>query len=503
MHQILRFSYQWVLSAVAFLLIVSSFSYARAGEVVNASTLPERELRLAVAIGPKALDGILASGAASTRLLRLIAPPLFSLNEAGEVDFSKGVAQSITTEGEKAYVIELKPLVFHDGEPLRASHIVSLFEKIREEGSTSPLKGYFQNVETVSAEGERAVRLLLKEPSPWFYSTLENVPIVKVDKPSVGLGTYRLTSLDSYGNVTLTRQDGAVFKFVVVKDPMVRLLKLMRGEVDVVHSDIPSELYEYGLSKGFKGVAVPSNSYTYIGFNLEAGVQADLAVRQAISLAIDRPLMIEALLGGRAAPALSLLLPSHKAFKAMSDSLIAYDPKRAIEILESAGYHAGSDGVRLHLKMCVTTNPFVLRLAQALQQQLETVGIALDISSLEWGAFYDHIKKGNFESYILSWVGRFQPDFYRYVFHSDMMPPAGANRGRLQNADMDKALDALMVEMDEERSIQLAHEVQDMQNQQMLYVPLWRGHHVALSRPDLIYVIQGDGGYSGLDTLLR
>lgn len=488
-----------LVSAVAFLLILLIPVQILASE----AGLKPSTLRIAVATAPVSLDGMHASGAAASRLLRLIAPPLVVLAENGELDMQASVASSITRQGEKTYIAYLKDKTFHDGKKLKASHIVALFDALRAENSTSPLKSYLDNVEKVTAFGDGVVQIVLKEPSPWFYSILENIPLVEVDHPTIGVGDYQLVSLDDYGNVTLKRMDGAVFEFFVVKDPMVRLLKLMRLEVDVVHGDLPTELYDYGVKKGLEGLAVPSYSYTYIGFNLENGAGADLAVRQAVSLAVNRPLIIESLLGGRARFAPSLLLEGHKHFWGMDERLTAYNVAHAIEILENAGYKAGVDGIRLHLKMRVTTNPSLLRLAQVLQQQLLAIGVDLQVSSLEWGAFYDHVKKGSFESYILSWVGRFQPDFFRYVFHSDMMPPKGANRGRFNNAQMDKALDQLMVEMDDDKIHTLSAEVQKIAADNMIYVPLWRASHLALARAGLGYVMERDGGYSGLDQLLR
>lgn len=475
---------KWITPAVAFLFSSVSLNVAEA-----------EDFKLAVATAPVTLDATKATGAASSRLLKLMAPSLLELGSNSK----ESALAKVESADSQTYTVTLKSVSFSDGEALTAQHVADLYNHIRAEGSTSPLKGYLKDVELIEVQSASELVVRLSQPSPWFWSAFENIPVVKVNEPTVGVGAYELVSHNDQGDVLLKRKDGDTFEFKVVKDPVVRLLKLMRGEVDIMHADFPSEMYEYGLSQGLEGMHTPSASYTYLGFNLESGSATDLNVRKAIELAIDRMAIMRALLGSRAVDARSLLVKGSAGRWEAPQAI--YNPEQAKELLSAAGYTENASGERLKLHMSVTTNPFVLRLAQVIQQQLKEVGITLEISSAEWGTFYGNIKKGNFESYILSWVGQFKPDFFNFVFHSSMMPPNGANRGRFASEEMDRTLDGLMTELDEEKRNALAVKVQQIQHENRIYIPLWRGNHLALFKKGLDYKIPVNGGYSGLDEL--
>ena len=81
------------------------------------------------------------------------------------------------------------------------------------------------------------------------------------------------------------------------------------------------------------------------------------------------------------------------------------------------------------------------RIAEAIKEQLQQVGIELEIRSYEWGTFYSDIKKGNFHLYSLAWVGVMDPDILFQIFHSSSVPPNGDNRGRYVNAEVDRLLE--------------------------------------------------------------
>ena len=70
-----------------------------------------------------------------------------------------------------------------------------------------------------------------------------------------------------------------------------------------------------------------------------------------------------------------------------------------------------------------------MRLATILQAQMRTAGVELEIRSLDWGTFFDDVKHGKFQLYGLTWVGIRTPEIYRLAFHSQSVPPLGANRG--------------------------------------------------------------------------
>ncbi len=458
------------------------------------------DINVAVGRAPVTLDPRFATDAASVRVLKLIAPGIISLNQNFEP-----TSLYLSYFGHKKYqsfFMELKDNVtYSDGSPVTIEALQAYYSSILNPELKSPLKGAFEGVESINIENGKRLVIHLKEPNPFFWGVLET-SVVKLTgheaTQPIGMGLYQLDSIDSFGNVTVSRLDGfQSIHFNVIKDPVVRYLKLAKGGIDIIHNDVSEEILRYAKNEGFLVHEAPSTSYTYMGFLLENGKTADVKVRQALSYAINRGRIVQDLLGSRAKPALSLLSTDNPAYYAAEFE--AFNPQKAGELLDDAGYTLNEQGERFELRLAITSNPFIQRLAQVIQQDLANIGVKVVISSSEWGTFYGNIKKGNFESYILTWVGRFQSDIYRSLFHSDMMPPNGANRGRYNNPLMDKLLEDLMREIDDKKRYALSKEVQKLQEQDMIYLPLWKRSHVAITSPNVTgYELLPDGGYEGL-----
>ena len=104
----------------------------------------------------------------------------------------------------------------------------------------------------------------------------------------------------------------------------------------------------------------------------------------------------------------------------------------------------------------------------------------------------------------LAWVGINLPDIFRHVFHSESVPPVGANRGRYNNATVDKLLNMAQIQQDESMQASLYREVQEVLHQTLPYVPLWYEDHVFVARNSIKgYEIHVDGNYDGLSKVYR
>ena len=127
----------------------------------------------------------------------------------------------------------------------------------------------------------------------------------------------------------------------------------------------------------------------------------------------------------------------------------------------------------------------------------------MDLRSYDWGTFYGDIKSGRFQLYSLSWVGIKMPDIFRYVFHSDAVPPNGANRGRLNNAKIDALIEQAEQAQTLETQAALYRELQVLLFKALPYVPLWYEDHVLVSRQRVSgYTLAADGNYDGLNSVI-
>jgi peptide/nickel transport system substrate-binding protein len=179
-----------------------------------------------------------------------------------------------------------------------------------------------------------------------------------------------------------------------------------------------------------------------------------------------------------------------------------FDPARARQILDTAGYPA-KDGVRFHLTMKTSTEESSRLMAAIFQQQLRDVGIVLDIRSFESATFFADVLRGEFQVYSLRWIGGNQdPDIFDFIFSSDRFPPQGANRGFYSNPRVDALINQARRELDQEKRKQLYAELQQILAQDVPYVNLWYFDNVLVhSRRLQNFVLTPSGSYDFLRTV--
>ena len=216
----------------------------------------------------------------------------------------------------------------------------------------------------------------------------------------------------------------------------------------------------------------PGTVLNYLAFNLRDPILKDVRVRRAIAFAINRQPMIEYLWRGFAQPAASVLPRQSWAYNAEVPGY-DYDPQRARQILDTAGYRAVG-GVRFHLTMKTSTEETTRLIAAVLQQQLREVGIALDIRTFEFATFFSDVTSGAYQLYSLRWIGGNEdPDIFEYAFHSAKFPPHGANRSYYSNSRIDALIDQARSELDQNARKQLYAEIQQILADELPYVNLW------------------------------
>ena len=303
-------------------------------------------------------------------------------------------------------------------------------------------------------------------------------------------------------NVTLRRlSDQQEIQFITVKDSTVRVLKLLRGEIDLLQGDLPQELIRWLENK--PDIVVKKgkgNTFAYLGFNMEDQITGDLDVRRAIASAIDRDAIIKYVLGNAARKAGSLLPPEHWAGHPTLQG-VDYNPEKSRYLLNRLGY---SKQHPLRLTYKTSNNPLRVRLATIIQYQLNQVGIEIELNSYDWGTFYGDIKSGHFKMYSLSWVGLKTPDIFHYVFHSESVPPTGANRGRFQDVRVDEIIEYAESLPDLQAQVGAYHRLQDILYEQLPYIPLWYEDNLLVQQKYIKgYKLAVDGNYDGLKLAKR
>jgi peptide/nickel transport system substrate-binding protein len=287
----------------------------------------------------------------------------------------------------------------------------------------------------------------------------------------------------------LLRKDGMRIKFEEVKDPSVRALKLINKEIDLLQNDLSLPIINYlERQHQIKTRSSPGTNVSYIGFNHQHELLKDPVVRKAIAHAINREEIIKFFFNKDTQPASQIL--SQKHWSSSNQSPHKYNPQLSKNLLIDAGYK-----LPLSLEFKTSTDTFRIKIATILKAQLEAIGINLKIISLDWGTFFKDIQNGDFQLYSLTWVGLKSPDIYKKIFHSNMIPPFGLNRGLLQDEKIDNLIKESYDKKNWDSALEYIH-------QRVLIYPLWyEGNFMASLDTICDFQLTEDGSWIGLNNI--
>lgn len=448
---------------------------------------------------PLQLDPRHATDANSVRIGNLIYSSLLRADEHSRL--GPELAASWRRLDERSYEFTLRQGVrFHNGQPLTAADVKYTFESILDPATHSPKRGLLKQLAAIEQTGTHQLRFQLNAPHAPFveHFTLGIVPAGSPshDKPPPGSGPFMLEAVDSGEKVTLKANGnywqgkpplaGVVFK--IVPDAMVRVLEFKKHAIDFMQNDIEPDVLPWLKKNTGAEIGVhQGTTFQYIGINMTHPILKQLKVRQAIALAIDRDAIIRHLLKDTGDAASGLLAPINWAFDANVRQW-PHDPAKAKTLLDEAGYaDPDGDGPRQRFRLSFKTTNIDLRrrIAEALKEQLQKIGIALEIRSYEWGTFFSDVKKGNFHLYSLAWVGVMDPDIQYQIFHSTSFPPNGDNRGRYRNPEVDRLLEQGRVAADESERKRIYSQTQKLLAEDLPYVPLWWWRNVVVKQPSV------------------
>ncbi len=475
--------------------------------VAGCGAPPPEGIRFAVSSAPVTLDPRFATDATSSRINRLIYQQLVDFDEMVQPVPSLANWQQLAPNHYR-FVLLGSPQ-FHNGKPLLADDVAATYRSILDPKTASPHRATLSVIERIVIPDERTIDFYLRKADPLFpgYLVIGILPANELQQGHsfnthpIGSGPFSFVTWPEEGRLQLLRTaDQIMISFIQVKNPTVRALKLMRGEVDLLQNDLPAEIVKQLQDEGMQIARRPGSNFSYLGFNLENEQTGKQPLREAIAYALDRDSIIRYVFAGGARVATSLLPPSHWAGHPDLEPY-PYDPDKARELLAGIGVDVEHP---LTITYKTSSDPFRIRLATVIQQQLAEVGIQVRIQSYDWGTFYGDIKKGVFQMYSLAWVGIKSPDIYRYVFHSSAVPPSGANRGRYNNPEVDKLIEQAEQAEGQQARVAAYRALQQQVFEDLPYVPLWYEDHFYVARPDIRgYILSSDGNYDGLKYVQR
>ena len=238
--------------------------------------------------------------------------------------------------------------------------------------------------------------------------------------------------------------------FKIIADTNQLLAQLKTGDIDVGTSDALSlnqapELDKLGAS-GSKAYYTPAATWEHADFNLDRAVFQDVRVRQAIAYGINRKDIVDKVLFGKSVQMDTWVVPLSP-FSMMNDNMKSYltkfpitkydyNPDKAKQLLDQAGWTVGGDGVRakggqrLAFKWSTTAaNKQREAVTQIVQQNLKAIGMDVTLEYIPAQQFFAddgtvYHRLGDVMEF--AWVGDVDPGGYE-LMHSSQIPSEGNN----------------------------------------------------------------------------
>jgi ABC-type transport system substrate-binding protein len=321
--------------------------------------------------------------------------------EPGTTTLRPDLAESyeISDDG-LTFTFKLRPGVkFHNGREMTAEDVKYSIERVLDPATQSPGAGFFGSIKEITVVDPQTIKFELSRPDATFLHVMalnfaHVVPKEAVEehgadfgKNPVGTGAFKMTEWTLGQRVVFEKnpdywRQGVPnldkITFEVGQEPTVALLRLQRGEVDVLGDPIPpAQFLQVREDPQYKDWIVEGGQLHtgYITMNVNTPPFDNVKVRQAVNHAINKDRIVR-IINGRGVPANQPLPPSMPGY-AKDYQGYAYDPEKAKALLAESG-----------VALPITTELYAMntdpnpRIAQAIQQDLAAVGINAEIKSL-------------------------------------------------------------------------------------------------------------------------
>lgn len=353
-------------------------------------------------------------------------------------------------------------VTFHDGTPLTAESVAFSLESLLQEDSPrfNPRAQPLLNIKEIKVVDEYTLRITTKEPfAPLIYHLSD--PLFAIVSPNTeegeipaGTGPFKFVEQQAGEYVVVERfadyWDGAAklekVTFRLIPDAATRAMALEAGDIDVAVAITAVDALRLKETAGVKVATGEIHRTDFIKINCQQEPLNDARVRRAISYAIDREGIINAVLEGIAGTPAATIFPPTLPW-ANRDLKAVYDPDRARTLLEDAGLtDTDGDGFVEHNGepfkvrfLAPTHRPEFGPVAEIIADSLPKIGIQVEIVTLELGAAKEMVKAGDFDLFMTSW-GTAPSGDPAYIMEMLVSTTGDANYGKFSCQDLDELL---------------------------------------------------------------
>ncbi|MGF1739772.1 ABC transporter substrate-binding protein [Vibrio profundum] len=445
----------------------------------------------------------------------------------GDGNIIPGIAKSWETKDNKTYIFHLRDAKWSNGDPVTAEDFAYSFRRAVDPSTASPYAWYVEMTTMKNAAaiisgkkdkstlGVKAIdphtlEIQLDKPIPYFVKMMSHTTMAPVHKATVEKwgdewtkpehfvsdGAYVLKKWVVNERMVLERnpeywdnKDTVINQvtYLPVENRVAAMNRFLAGDMQITY-EMPIE--QYRRLKKEHPEDIKTTGYLcsyYYGFNTSRKPLNDVRVREALSYAIDRNIIANAIMGQGQKPAYDFtpdivagFTPKRPAYAKLTQKELN---EKAVGLLKEAGYDKSHP---LKITLLYNTADNHKKIATAVQSMWKkTLGVDVTLENEEWKTFLETRREGNFDVTRAGWCGDYNE---ASTFLNVLMSNNGNNDSRYYNKDYDAIMNKAMVVTTEKERNKLYNQAEMMLARDMPVAPIYQYVNSRLVSPTV-------GGY--------
>ncbi len=443
-----------------------------------------------------------------------------------------GLAESWRALGVEGWEFTLREgITFHDGRPFTADDVAFTLERIP--GVTGPgasYTGLIRPISRVEVVSPRIIRFYTSSPSPLLPIYMSQVSMLgrtqhqgastgdfNNGRAAIGTGPFRLVSYASGDRIIFARNEAywgekapwAEVTYRIITNDAARSAALLAGDVDIIDQVPTSDMARLRQDARFRIAETTSLRIMYLtldvtrappvpllasstGAPLDRNPLADPRVRQALSLAIDRRMLVDRVMEGSAL-ASGQFMPQGS-FSALPElGVPASDPAAARRLLAEAGYPQG-----FQITLAASNDRYMndSRIVQAIGQMWTRIGVRTTVEAQPYAVFIGRASRREAPANLLTWgnsTGEVSVLLNSVLRTVDRARGHGSsNRIQYSNPEMDRLLGAAEAELVDARREALLRDATQIVLEDRAILPLYLQNAIWAMRAGLTFEARSD-----------
>ena len=465
-------------------------------------------LTIAISSDIRGFDPALAVDIRTGSVISLVYDNLVRFDDGNDLLPCVAKEWSVNKKGD-LYLFSLDTTAqFHDGKKINAKAVAYSITRVLDPKTSSPQTWLFERIvgaeefmDGLSAEirglkalDNNTLQIEIKKPFAPFIQYLA-MPSAAIVNPSMvenignvpsGSGPWILEKWEKDGEIIFRKNKEywgkpakmSRLKLRILPTILTQSAEFTVGNIDLF--DIPAlELLEWKQDEDWTEniFSLEELNIWYIAMNCSRPPFNDIRVRKAMNLALDREKILHLLLAGMGTlssgpvPPGLLSVPAHPPYP--------YNPKRALELLNSAGYENG-----FHTKLWVGGGSETFHVLEAFQSNWERVGITVEILKSDWNVFKTSVRAGQPDLYYLDWFADY-PDGENFLFPLFHSAESMIKRNRYSNPEVDNLIERIQSMPFGKGRDRLIVKTNNLLYEEVPWIYLWHGQTHIVTQPGI------------------